>query len=327
MIFQGYYEGFENDCVRGWVYNRSRPGEPVKVDIYANGIRLDTILADTYRPDLKEAGIGKGFHAFEHKIEGVHDASLIEIKVHGTEHALYRSAPQPNNCESDLSDRRVVRDRLSRQFIKGKGIEIGALHSPLSVARGTKVKYVDRLNKKELRSAYPEIHRREIVPVHVTDDGERLEKFNDGTLDFVIALHFLEHTQNPVFTFENMLRVLKTGGIAFIAIPDKRFTFDVERPVHGFEHLRRDYFEGPEWSRRRHYEEWIYHVDKLFGDQEIDILVDELIDQDYSIHFHVWTENEMHEMFLRMKEELNFPLDLVLMRPNKSEVVFILNRI
>lgn len=326
MIFRGYFDGLQNGHVRGWIYNRLRPDEPIKVGIYADGIKIDTTLADIYRNDLKQAGIGNGFHAFDHKIDAVHWQKFLEIKVHGIDYILKKSFPSSNIPESDLSDRIIVRDSLSREFIKGQGIEIGALHSPLAVPPGAEVKYVDRLSKGELLRAYPELAEMKIIDTDVIDDGEKLETFLDQTLDFVIALHFLEHTQDPIRTVENMLRVLKKGGIAFIAIPDKRFTFDVNRPVHGFEHLRRDYNEGPAWSMRRHYEEWVYHVKKVFGDQEIDELTNKLIEKQYSIHFHVWTENEMHEMFIRLKEEFHFPFDLVIMRPNKSEVIFILRR-
>ena len=251
MIFQGYFDGVENDRIRGWVYNRSLPDEPVEVDFYADGIKLNTILADKYRSDLKAAGIGKGFHAFDHRIDSVHREKFLEIKVHGTEHALYQSVPESTISDSDLADRIVVREELARQHIKGEGIEIGALHSPLTVVPGTKVKYVDRLSKKELNRIYPELWKKKFIAVDVIDDGERLEKFKDESLDFVIAMHFLEHSQNPILTVENMLRVLKKGGIAFIAVPDKRFTFDINRPIHGFEHVRKDYTDGPGWSKRR----------------------------------------------------------------------------
>ena len=63
------------------------------------------------------------------------------------------------------------------------------------------------------------------------DDAERLASLGDASQDFVVANHFLEHTEDPIGTMENVLRVIKPGGIAYLAVPDKRFTFDVSRDV------------------------------------------------------------------------------------------------
>ena len=49
-----------------------------------------------------------------------------------------------------------------------------------------------------------------------------------------------------------MLRVLKSNGVLYLALPDKRFTFDQDRPVTPYEHLKRDYFESPGWSEESH---------------------------------------------------------------------------
>ena len=45
-------------------------------------------------------------------------------------------------------------------------------------------------------------------------------------------------------------------AIAYLAIPDKRFTFDEACAVTSVEHLLRDHEEGPDVSLREHYEDW-----------------------------------------------------------------------
>ena len=62
--------------------------------------------------------------------------------------------------------------------------------------------------------------------------------------DFVIANQVLEHFQNPLLALQNMLRVLKPGGVLYLSLPDKRFSFDVDRPVTTVEHVLRDYRRG-----------------------------------------------------------------------------------
>ena len=130
-----------------------------------------------------------------------------------------------------LGPRGRVRDYLSHKYIQGSGIEIGGLHRPLDVPKGTHVRYVDRLTVRGQRVHYPELRGLPLVDVDIVDDGERLARVADASQDFVIANHFLEHCQNPIGALENMLRVLQANGILYMAIPDKRHTFDRNRPV------------------------------------------------------------------------------------------------
>ena len=79
----------------------------------------------------------------------------------------------------------------------------------------------------------------------------------------MIANHLLEHTGDPISTIGNWLRVLRPGGVIYLGVPDKRFTFDIERELTSLEHMIRDYEEGPEISRRQHFEEWARHVERV----------------------------------------------------------------
>jgi ubiquinone/menaquinone biosynthesis C-methylase UbiE len=45
----------------------------------------------------------------------------------------------------------------------------------------------------------------------VVDDGARLASFADGSLDFVVANHMLEHAEDPIAALKHQLRVLKPG--------------------------------------------------------------------------------------------------------------------
>lgn len=217
------------------------------------------------------------------------------------------------------------RDRIVKQFIStGVGIEVGALHHPVKVGKGVRVKYIDRLSVEKLREQYPELNKMQLVEADVIADGETLEPIESFTQDFVIANHFLEHCQNPIFTIENMLRVLKRKGILFVSIPDKRYTFDVNRPISPYDHLVRDYTEGPEVSRRQHFEEWVRLANKVTDDFEVERQVKHLMEINYSIHFHVWTETEMIEFFLRQKSIHDFEIELF--SRNIDEMIFVLRK-
>jgi predicted SAM-dependent methyltransferase len=219
---------------------------------------------------------------------------------------------------------RLNREFVADTFIRGYGIEIGALHMPLGVPRSAKVKYVDRFSVEELRNHYPELNDKDLVKVDIITDGETLEGVLDSTQDFVIANHFIEHCQDPIGALINMFRVLKPGGVLYLAIPDKRNSFDRDRPVTTLEHVVRDYEEGPVWSRRQHFEEWTRLVNKVEDDEEAEKQIALNLSIDYSIHYHVWTQAEMLELVVAVRKMASFELELCL--KNEAEVIFILRK-
>jgi SAM-dependent methyltransferase len=221
----------------------------------------------------------------------------------------------------DSLDRR----NLAARYLRGEGIEIGALHIPLPVPITARVRYVDRMSEAELRQQYPGLSDRRFVRVDIVDDGESLKTILDASQDFVIANHFLEHCRNPIGALRNMLRVLKEEGILYLCIPDKRYTFDIDRPVTPIEHLLRDDEEGPEWSKRQHFEEWARLVDKV-PESEVAAKTAQLIETDYSIHYHVWTQAEILELLSTLQDRLRFTFDVELFLKRDYEVVLILRK-
>jgi SAM-dependent methyltransferase len=219
----------------------------------------------------------------------------------------------------------AARTRIANRYLSGEGIEIGALHNPLPVPRSARVRYVDRLPVSELRAHYPELEHEPLVQVDLLDDGERLAKIPDSSLDFVVANHFLEHTQDPLGTLLNAFRVLRPGGILYLAVPDKRHTFDRDRPVTPLDHVLRDFDEGAQVSRRDHFEEWARLVERVPED-EVPRRAEQLMDRDYSIHYHVWTQQEMLELLTATRERINVQFDVELVAQIKHEVVFVLRK-
>jgi SAM-dependent methyltransferase len=217
------------------------------------------------------------------------------------------------------------REALAFEYIRGSGIEIGALHRPLRVPTSAKVIYVDRLPVSELRRQYPELNGQAFVEVDVVSDGEKLAEFEAGSLDFVIANHFLEHCENPIGAVDSFVRVLKPGGIVYLAVPDKRCTFDAGRAMTGLQHLIRDYREGPGWSRVEHFREWRALVELEFRNDS-QRSMETLTCQSYSIHFHVWTSVEILELIVYLKRDLGLNFELEKFIRGKSEMVAILRK-
>lgn len=238
---------------------------------------------------------------------------------------LFADARRKIGSRLDPRARRAaaVRKELARKYLAGEGIEIGALHMPLWVPRQASVRYVDRMAVKDLRKHYPELAGLKLVEPNVVDDGEALGTFESESLDFVIANHFIEHTEDPLGTLVNHARVLRPGGVLYLAVPDKRETFDRERAVTPIEHLVRDRDEGPAWSRRAHFEDWARHVDKA---DDVDGHATKLMEEDYSIHFHVWTLEAFRDLLEYARREMRLPFELLELVPNTGEFIAVLRK-
>ena len=218
------------------------------------------------------------------------------------------------------------REELSKKYLNGNGIEIGALHRPLKVF-DVNVKYIDRISEKELREQYPELNNEKIC-VDMIDDGERLEKIKDGEVDFIIANHFLEHCEDLIGTLKTHLNKLKSGGILFYAVPDKKYTFDIDRDMTTYEHILKDHQDGGQKSRYDHYKDWVYNikVNREGGNEEEKIK--NLMNIKYSIHFHVWDYDRFKEIIGKIKNYLN-NFEIVKYTQNKdidNEIIIILRK-
>jgi SAM-dependent methyltransferase len=218
----------------------------------------------------------------------------------------------------------LTRDPLSHIFLHGDGIEIGSLNWPLDVPKDARVTYVDAWPTEVLAARHPEFAKT-LLPVGIVSPIETLAAVPDASQDFVIANHVLEHTENPVAALRNILRTLRPGGILFLTLPDKRFTFDVDRPVTPFEHLLKDEAEGPEGSRAGHYREFGELVNGLRG-EELERYVARNETPSDDIHFHVWTQTDMLEMLVRLRKEHGFPLELEAMSKTGIEAIFVLRK-
>jgi SAM-dependent methyltransferase len=222
-------------------------------------------------------------------------------------------------------DLRRYRALAAAMALNGEGIEVGPLNEPLRLPPWARARYVDRLPLAELRAHYPELDGTPLVDPDILDDGETLGSIGDGSVDFVVANHFLEHCQSPITALATFCRVVRPGGTVYLAIPDKRFTFDETRPITPFEHVARDHEEGPEWSRRAHYEEVVRVTEKLRG-AEAEARLESFLSRAYSIHFHVWDHHACLDMLTTAQKRYALPYELALALRNGMESIFVLQR-
>ncbi|HZD46033.1 MAG TPA: methyltransferase domain-containing protein, partial [Acidobacteriaceae bacterium] len=86
-------------------------------------------------------------------------------------------------------------------------------------------------------------------------DATALSSIADGTYDFLLASHILEHVANPLRALEEFHRVLKPKGYALVLVPNQVHTFDHRRPVTSFAHLEADLAAQIEEDDLTHLEE------------------------------------------------------------------------
>ena len=230
----------------------------------------------------------------------------------------------------------VKRVALSRRYIKGVGIEIGAKHIPLPVDTSNRVLYVDLLNRTGLERKYAgNSHVANLVNVDVVDSAETLDKFENSSLDFVIGNHVLEHVPCFLCTLSTWGRVLKKGGIVFAAVPDMRRTFDRERtgPTSLQHHL--DEFQRPQsavdnlltHAQEKNIKEAIGRPGNALDSTE----AQKFLNSDYgtAFHVHTFTPESLVDVVTHAHDNIqtSFPLRLLLAaRSNSNECTLILQK-
>jgi tetratricopeptide (TPR) repeat protein len=230
----------------------------------------------------------------------------------------------------DINHRRRAvynnRTLMARRHLAGRGIEIGAFCNPTTMPEGASVRYVDAYDTAELYRRFPEHAARMLVEVDVVENGETLASFAAASEDFIVANHMLEHCEDPIGTLANMLRVLRPGGVLFLAVPDKRFTFDELRPLTSFEHLLRDHHHGPQGSRMDHFREWARLV-KQVAEDEVEGAALALHDTPTMVHYHVWDHDAFVDFLTRTRQVCGLPFTLVEARASgRYESVAVLRR-
>jgi T5SS/PEP-CTERM-associated repeat protein len=62
---RGFIDEVGQSFIRGWAQNTEHPEAPVCLDVFAEGKLIGQTLANKYREDLEQTGLGSGRHSFE----------------------------------------------------------------------------------------------------------------------------------------------------------------------------------------------------------------------------------------------------------------------
>ncbi len=196
-------------------------------------------------------------------------------------------------------------------WLKGKGIEIGAFRTPIE---GIRPYYIDKFME----------FAGERCQVDVCCEPNSLP-FRTNSLDFVAASHVVEHIANPVAAICEWYRVVRPGGMIYLVIPDRRYTWDRNRDLTLCDHLFLDYSKGITDSDATHIDDFVENVEwsefsPSTAHEDIPGKKSALKKTYYdavnagqiiNIHFHVFEPDNARELFRRIATDPLTRLKLV----------------
>jgi len=190
---------------------------------------------------------------------------------------------------------RWLENQYFRQYLRGTGIEIGALWRRFPVDRGARVVYLDRADVADLKAQYSDVQEKIFLPDVVADATELPAA--PGSLDFIIASHVLEHLPFPLAAIRAWYEALAPGGALLIKIPDKRYTFDLRRDRTPLARLISENEDRSSFDWHSHYVEF---VEKVHGREpdctEVARAVPALKAGDLNIHYHAWIDEDLADI-------------------------------
>jgi SAM-dependent methyltransferase len=241
-----------------------------------------------------------------------------------------------------------VRERLAASYLKGEGLEIGALHFPLKTPEGVVVRYVDIAGREENIRRFPELDPSRIVNTDHIENGFELATIPASSQDFIIANHVLEHAGNPLKVLLNWGRVLKPEGVLLVTVPVAARCFDRGRRETTLEHFMEDFrVEGAGDARlyrernREHFQEWLQvsepNLARSRGDatpqmdgSSLEKRVEEMSGtDDVEIHFHTFSEKSYKRLLEHFAAHVagNFQLMDIRLSRGGAEVAAVLKKL
>lgn len=100
LTFVGHHDSTTCQVISGWAWNSAQPSAHISVDIHSDGVLIGTVVANQFRQDLLDAGIGDGTHAFVFPVpESLKDNQPHTITVEiANSNIPIANTPQMLNC-------------------------------------------------------------------------------------------------------------------------------------------------------------------------------------------------------------------------------------
>jgi hypothetical protein len=125
-----------------------------------------------------------------------------------------------------------------------RGLEIGALDLPFVTPNEGSVEFADYAATEELcelARVVPGHSPEFVVSVDYVLKNAGWDSVPNG-YDWIAAAHVIEHAPSMIDWLRSLGNKLKKGGILFLVVPDKRYTYDFFRPESTLGKIFEDHF-------------------------------------------------------------------------------------
>lgn len=207
----------------------------------------------------------------------------------------------------------------------GEGLEFGAFDFPIVGPGVGRCSFADVRSSQQLAEIFG-------VPIEtiarvewVVDRGRPIAEQIPLRFDYVILCHVLEHVPEPIRFLNDVGALLRPGGVAFFAVPDKRQTLDAARPSTTIDHLLARHHHGApgpplaqimEFSRA-----WDESLRKLADEQPrafFEWAAEQFERGCADVHCNVWRDEELFEQLDYLARGGFLPgLEVCLRAPNE----------
>jgi len=191
------------------------------------------------------------------------------------------------------------RAKVSKRFVRGQGLEVGAGNRPFPLPDCAVCYYGDVRDPVAIRSYFQDASASASFDGRL--DAQTFAGVASDSQDFVISAHVIEHLENPIGGIEQALRILKPGGRLVMAVPDRRHTFDQGRPATSLIHLLQDAKDGGVTTRLLAHEEHARFVHRTITGEVLS--EDQILESAFrtmaagmDVHFHCWSTDEFLEL-------------------------------
>ena len=134
-----------------------------------------------------------------------------------------------NRFRPRVVDRRSAISVRLRRLKKQPGVELSPGSAPILEKSEFNVTYVDKFDHHAKSDTYLQgkpVHVDCLLGDHLID-----EILEHHTFDYMVSSHVIEHIPDFIQFFKSAAKVLRIGARLVMYVPDKRYTFDVLRPV------------------------------------------------------------------------------------------------
>jgi SAM-dependent methyltransferase len=205
-----------------------------------------------------------------------------------------------------ISNMGMVRQMFA-QHVTGTGLEFGAGPNPFPLLPDCEVEYCDLFDDDE--GCKPGYGNVEFVNIDHKTSMDTFEGITRTDYDFILSSHSIEHTPEPMKFLKLSYEHLRNGGILWLAIPHKGYTFDVYRDETTLSHFVQDYHKYDVKNDVLHVIEYftLAHNKYAGGNADPNERAQTFLSGSrnfFDLHWHTFTPNNFRKLILWFDENV-----------------------